>query len=33
MEVVQAAKAVSDIGGHYSRPDFLQLIVNRKPIT
>jgi predicted amidohydrolase len=30
-QAVLAAKAVCDVGGHYSRPDLFQLIVNRNP--
>jgi nitrilase len=32
-EAVLAAKAMSDIGGHYSRPDLLRVIVDRRPQT
>jgi nitrilase len=30
-EAVLAAKAVNDLGGHYSRPDLFRLSVNREP--
>ena len=32
MEAVYAAKVATDVGGHYSRPDLLQVLVNRKPM-
>lgn len=31
-EAVLEAKAVCDVGGHYSRPDLLQLLVNGRPL-
>ncbi len=32
MEAVFAAKAGCDPGGHYSRPDLIQVLVNRRPL-
>jgi hypothetical protein len=32
LEAVLQSKAVVDVGAHYSRPDVLQLLVNRRPI-
>jgi nitrilase len=32
LETVLAAKAACDVGGHYSRPDLLQLLVNGRPL-
>lgn len=33
LEMVRAAKAAADIGGHYSRPDLFQLHINRSSST
>jgi predicted amidohydrolase len=33
LDQVREAKAICDAAGHYSRPDILQLVVNRQPAT
>ncbi|MFC1931015.1 carbon-nitrogen hydrolase family protein [Chloroflexota bacterium] len=32
LEAVLAAKVALDVGGHYSRPDMLQVLVNKNPV-
>lgn len=32
LEAVYAAKVACDVGGHYSRPDLFQVLINRRPL-